>query len=309
MGRRTGYGPSSFKRRRKGEAQAREATPGEAAGWGVFLLLLGLFFDATRWISITVLTLVVLGAGWYLYWKFKKQEEERVRQVQVQAQRDAEFGQAVGTLEGNILATIDQHRTTLARKHRQLLQPDEYGVTNTARWDKEFDRFVQTVLFPALNAGERRVFEEKAGRYRKFTRDQIAEAAAKFAAEQARQVRASNFRTDLTPLDFEHWCADTLRGRGWNARPTPASGDQGADVIAERFDHRVVIQCKLYSKPVGNKAVQEVHSAKTYYGATSAVVVSNAGFTPSARALAASTGVLLLDQMELAELNTRVRRP
>jgi HJR/Mrr/RecB family endonuclease len=167
---------------------------------------------------------------------------------------------------------------------------------------------VQAVLHPALTSGERQVFDYNSGAYRQLLLEQIEVGAAKFAAEQARQFRTSGSGNDLTPRDFEHWCADTLQDHGWRARPTPASGDQGADVVAEMHGHLVVIQCKLYSKPVGNKAVQEVHSARTFYGATAAAVVSNAGFTPSARTLARSTGVLLLDRTELPQLGMLVRR-
>jgi restriction endonuclease Mrr len=85
---------------------------------------------------------------------------------------------------------------------------------------------------------------------------------------------------------------------------TPASGDQGADVFAEKGDQRVVIQAKFHRAPVGNKAVQEAHSAKAHYRATAAVVVGNSRFTPSAQQLAQSTGVSLLHHMDLPQLSS-----
>ena len=48
----------------------------------------------------------------------------------------------------------------------------------------------------------------------------------------------------------------------------------------------VVLQCKLYARPVGNKAVQEVAAARTFYDAGFAAVVSNADYTEAARRLA-----------------------
>ena len=39
------------------------------------------------------------------------------------------------------------------------------------------------------------------------------------------------------------------------------------DVIAKKGDDVLVGQCKKYSKPVGNSAVQEVVAGMGYYGA------------------------------------------
>jgi hypothetical protein len=114
---------------------------------------------------------------------------------------------------------------------------------------------------------------------------------------------------DADALDggsYELHCAHVLRGCGWKAELMGGSGDQGADVIAERGRTRVVIQCKKYSRTVGNKAVQEVIAGKMMYRAHAAAVVSNASFTKGARELAAMTKVLLLHHTELLSLDARL---
>ena len=53
--------------------------------------------------------------------------------------------------------------------------------------------------------------------------------------------------------DFEYWCADLLRKNGYeNVEVTPGSGDQGIDVLAEKDGIKYAIQCKCYSKDLGN---------------------------------------------------------
>jgi len=64
----------------------------------------------------------------------------------------------------------------------------------------------------------------------------------------------------------------------------------------------VVVQCKLYSNSVGNKAVQEALSGMAFDMAHFAVVVASNGFTRSAVELANSTGVLLLSHNDLKNL-------
>jgi len=83
---------------------------------------------------------------------------------------------------------------------------------------------------------------------------------------------------------------------------TKATGDQGADVIAEKDGARMVLQCKLYSSPVGNKAVQEAFAAQRHYRANASAVVTNAAYTASAISLAATTGVQLLHYTDLNRL-------
>lgn len=103
---------------------------------------------------------------------------------------------------------------------------------------------------------------------------------------------------------FELYCMDSLRASGWDVHDTPATGDQGVDVIAEKNGFRVAIQCKWLSTNarVGNAAVQEVRSGQDYERASHACVVSNVAYTQAAHALATATGVHLLHYDDLARL-------
>lgn len=103
--------------------------------------------------------------------------------------------------------------------------------------------------------------------------------------------------------DFEHFCADILRSNGYvRVSVTPASGDQGVDVLAEKGGLKFAIQCKKWSYPIGNTAVQEVSAGKAFYKCDVAVVLTNSTFTKGAIELAEATGVLLWDGDKLDEL-------
>ncbi len=93
---------------------------------------------------------------------------------------------------------------------------------------------------------------------------------------------------------FEEFCADILRGNGYqNVELTPTTGDHGIDIIARKDGVKYAIQCKRYSKPVGNKAIQEAYSGKTIYNADVAVVMTNTEFTSQAIQDATKLNVLL----------------
>ena len=105
----------------------------------------------------------------------------------------------------------------------------------------------------------------------------------------------ADFSIPKDGIEFEHWCAAQLKKTGWTATVSQASGDQGSDILASKGDIVVCIQCKRYSKPVGNTAVQEVVAAKVHTGSTHSCVIATGGFTKSAKQLAATTRTVLID--------------
>jgi hypothetical protein len=104
-------------------------------------------------------------------------------------------------------------------------------------------------------------------------------------------------------LEFEHWVSQRLNERNWESYVTRGSGDQGIDVVATKYGVSIGIQCKRYSGPVGNKAVQEAFSGAKHMSLNKAAVLSNSNFTKSAKELAASTGVLLLSPEDIPILS------
>ena len=121
------------------------------------------------------------------------------------------------------------------------------------------------------------------------------------------EITRAKFREDMSPREFEHYCAAVLREMKWKARVTQLSGDQGVDIVADKRGLRIVVQCKKYSKPVGNRAVQEIVAGIAHRDAQRGVVVATNGYTSSAKKLAASNEVLLLHHSELHRIDRLLR--
>jgi restriction system protein len=68
----------------------------------------------------------------------------------------------------------------------------------------------------------------------------------------------------------------------------------------------LVFQCKLYSQPVGNKAVQEVVAARAHESAQFAAVVSNTRYTAQAQQLANTNRVALLHYGDLRNIDALI---
>ena len=114
----------------------------------------------------------------------------------------------------------------------------------------------------------------------------------------------AGYQENMSGEDYEKYCKYILKQRGWIIKLTPKSGDQGVDLIASKESLKVCIQCKRYSKPVGNKAVQEIFTGKQFYNGSHGVLVSNAKFTKSAKSLASKTGIILLSDINLKNLDS-----
>ncbi|PWB90530.1 hypothetical protein C5688_09765 [Methylocystis sp. MitZ-2018] len=207
------------------------------------------------------------------------------------------YSRAVRRVDSKLEEVVESNIEALARRRSQLLQLDPYGNLRPEKWLKEIGYFISKNLFSALNSDYDRFVA--AGRAPELTDYVESTVAAKTELEPRHQA----FRDEMTPIEYEHYCAEELKRSGWDARVTTASRDQGVDVIAQKSGVRLAVQCKLYRSPVGNKAVQEVVAARAHEAAAYGIVVSNNSYTPAAQELARTNNVILLHHRDLAKID------
>lgn len=113
--------------------------------------------------------------------------------------------------------------------------------------------------------------------------------------------------TDLmNGSQFENFIALLFKHMGYNTTVTPASGDQGIDIIAENGSEKIGIQAKRYSNVVPNSAIQEVVAGIAYHNCNKGMVVTNNAFTKSAVTLAKSNDIILWDRQKLENIINEV---
>ncbi|CAK7193114.1 hypothetical protein COMNV_01327 [Commensalibacter sp. Nvir] len=195
---------------------------------------------------------------------------------------------------------IFKHIQKLYIRREQLIYFDHYGTLKVDRWHKEIDFFISKQIKPILKENN---LSDYFLLFNKDLRKIIDKVTINYRnnRDKANKLKKNPiiFDPHMTGYDYESFCAKKLIDLGWNAKTTQSSCDQGADVEAEKNGVKIVLQCKLYNKPVGNNAVQQINTAKTFYFAHYAAVVSNAPYTKSARQLAYSAKVFLLHHEEL----------
>jgi len=201
-----------------------------------------------------------------------------------------------------IKSFCNNNKDYLGRQRNFLIQLDHLGEKFYGKWNREVIDFFNKKIKPSSNGlfSKGIVIGKDIIPMEEIT--SIINAVAKDAEEQDSRDYMT-FDSSMNGLDYEYFCANILQELGWNAKVSKASGDQGADIVATKINiPSIAIQCKKYSKPVGNKAVQEVISGQVFYKTKKAVVVTNNSYTKSAKELAKSSGVLLLHHSDLPKL-------
>jgi restriction system protein len=199
-------------------------------------------------------------------------------------------------LFASLSESIDLHENALVSYYNQSRSEDLFGNSDERRWQDKVDTFLEKQIVPNItdftNWRRSKIGQQAAARVYEAT-------ALAVAIQRAASPLARVDATNLTPIEYEMHCAELLKASGWVVRTTPKTRDGGADLIAEKHDWRLIIQCKRYSQPVGNKAVQEVHSAKGLYNGNLACVVAPTGFTKQAQREAKSHSIHLLHHSAL----------
>lgn len=187
------------------------------------------------------------------------------------------------------IAKIDEHIDTLRTNRLKYLIKNEYGILILEKWEKQKEYFYTKVL--------------ELGNNRVLTKREVFALIDSRIDEFDKKCPIESKCVDLLgPLEFEIFCAKLIQKNGWYATTTKGSGDQGVDVLAIKNKKKAIFQCKKYSKPVGNKAVQEAIAGKEFAGADFAFVVTNSTFTSAAIELSVKTKVFLIHYTELHNL-------
>ncbi|MEI7795851.1 MAG: restriction endonuclease [Methylococcaceae bacterium] len=227
-----------------------------------------------------------------------KREKEQVQLERKKGQEDFDYRQAAKQKElerekerlvNFVCELVKLHLDKLLLKKKQLVRVDDYGNEDVSGFAKELNYFIDKTIRTKIDIP----YDKE-----ELVWDTLVDLI--FSYENNTPPKVKNL-DDVSPIDFEHQCAEILNQTGWTARVTQASGDQGIDVIATYGNVKAVFQVKKYSQPVGNSAVQEIIAGKAFEQAHVAAVVTNSTFTASAKKLANATGVFLLHYSELPD--------
>lgn len=203
----------------------------------------------------------------------------------------------------------DTIATTLNDYHIQLhVYEDQLSEQTKAHCNKKLEN-IQTLLLES-----KQEYEQKQEEARQLEAPQPPSHAAEERSffdfllhEPSLSYDGVKYRIETCDLmnghEFEKFCMIILSENLFiPIQLLPNAERQGIDILAEKANVKYGIQCKRQSSGVGNKAVQEAFTGKTFHNCHVGVVLTNRHFTPSAKEVASKTGVLLWDRNTFQEL-------
>ena len=238
------------------------------------------------------------------YQELLEEEQERLARIDLHRK----------TLRERLKYLVAEHLPTLSKKRQQAIYIDDYGaVCGLQKWSDELkyfrvqvierDPIIESICDLIIQEDIRRIIADNSIPDLGMVTGSGFERFHDFVNEEMlSKLGPQTFDVDIEVMaggEFEVHCAQLLEQEGWTVIRKGGTGDQGVDLVASLGQLRVAVQCKRYSQPVCNKAVQEVAAGRQFEQCDLAVVVSNADYTTSARQLAGALGVMLVHFSEL----------
>jgi len=220
--------------------------------------------------------------GLVIYGEWKKDNNKKENQIAVKKR-----------VLKKCISIAKSNAQQLARQRKKSSHNDVYGKVNYSQWyEKEIPYFIENHVFPRLN-------QEELENWFHFT-DELGIEIDKIAKKT--RVKTIGYDSKMTGFQFEDYCLGLFEKKGWIVSKTKAGADQGVDLIIEKNNFRIGVQCKKYAKPIGNKAVQEIKAGISHYGLNYGIVLTNNKFTTQAIQLAKSNNIGLYHYLDIDKL-------
>ena len=255
--------------------------------------------------------------------KKRKEKEIKIKRLEATNKRvtfKIKREKYIKGLPKEVRKIINEKQNTIINAYRKLVKVGSFGQKNYDKFAQEFGEFLSSESKNIAKLNEltslnymlivqdneirlyeaiRDVYEDKNfGLLSGVLRNPI-DYIEKIIEQNDFDVK---FDPNMDPFQYEIFCAERFKENDWEAYATQGSSDQGVDVVATRGKEVLVAQCKKFSKPVGNKAVQEVVAGMKFYDANVGIVIAPNGFTNSAEKLAAANKIKLIHHSQIKDL-------
>lgn len=141
--------------------------------------------------------------------------------------------------------------------------------------------------------------------YRKRERDKIWRLAMAGwqSGSQKKVTQPKQTATHLSDLELEKLAEQVYKKLGYRVQHVGQTGDHGIDVLlVNPSNQKEIVQCKQWSKPVGEAALRDLYGAMMHDSAIRGWIWAPRGFSGPARAWARGKPIVLVDDAEINRL-------
>ena len=141
--------------------------------------------------------------------------------------------------------------------------------------------------------------------YRKRERDKnwrLAMASWQSSAQREENSPKQSAR-HLSDLELEKLAEQVYRKLGYSVQHVGQTGDHGIDVLLiNPNNQKEIVQCKQWSKPVGEAALRDLYGAMVHDQAVRGWIWAPRGFSGPAKSWAQGKPIVLVDDTEINRL-------
>jgi hypothetical protein len=141
--------------------------------------------------------------------------------------------------------------------------------------------------------------------YRKREQDKIWRLAMAGWQNRSRrdEHRPRQSATHLSDLELEKLAEQVYKKMGYTVKHVGQTGDHGIDVLLTNPNNqKEIVQCKQWSKPVGEAALRDLYGAMMHDQAIRGWIWAPRGFSGPAKSWAQGKPIVLVDDAEINRL-------
>ncbi|HQI01072.1 MAG TPA: restriction endonuclease [Deltaproteobacteria bacterium] len=203
-----------------------------------------------------------------------------------------------------IASMIDEHLHALARRRRELIEIDHYGLVHLEEWEDEKDFFISNVLgsrfgnilsedFPVPYFLIDIMIDKRIDAY--FKRGHAGGTIREYQGEDWENADQQTYLG---------YCMKLLELAGWKVViPTQEDIRNRGPILARKDGKLLLAACIRASKPLGRSFIRQTAAARLNHDADDAAIITNAGFSRWARSSALKHDVMLLHHSDLANID------
>lgn len=139
-----------------------------------------------------------------------------------------------------------------------------------------------------------------------YLREQIANIrqfeAAVLDWEHRRRISQTTYWKSLRGIDLEKGLKTLLEIKEWKVKLTKKVGDAGIDLICEKGNLKILVQCKGHKSPLSVSAIRDAAGVKLANNPDAMVVVAPNGFTKGSIQFALKADIKLVDASYLNKM-------
>lgn len=110
------------------------------------------------------------------------------------------------------------------------------------------------------------------------------------------------FWYSLNGFEFEKKIGQLFTSKGYEVKYTPLTNDGGIDLILNKNNLVVIVQCKAHKTPISPSAVRDLYGTLVSYKANSALLISTSGFTKGVIKFVQNKPIKLMTLKDIIEL-------